>query len=311
VGGGVIVNVGKSGQWVSGSDELLAETQRGLLLLGASGGWRQPTNEFPGAQLPVVFSPRGDQFIYADSFQRMGRLWRVSLNGSGEPKLLTAKVDTGLIPCGWSANDEVLFWEDPDFSASFMADGLPLNRVNASGGPVRPLGIQTLVHDDVLSWSPTRDKIAVSTGGDRNHWAGKRIATVDLRTDDIEYLTDAGVSAVSPAWSPDGNTIVYSAAPGIVAGGGEQARRALAQRRIFAGSKQLLGSAPFRDEAPMWSAEGTHILFGRMASDSSKYLWLMAADGSDAHQVAGPLGGEDTWFGYYGYIDWRGMFDWK
>ena len=73
---------------------------------------------------------------------------------------------------------------------------------------------------------------------------------------------------------------------------------------------KLTGDSRYRDEEPVWSADGQHILFCRMAHDNSKTLWLMGADGTDAVQLAGPLGGvDDSWFGYYGYISWRDAFD--
>ena len=67
----------------------------------------------------------------------------------------------------------------------------------------------------------------------------------------------------------------------------------------------------------MWSADGKHILFCRIANDNSRTLWLMRADGTDAVQLAGPLyldpgplAADDSWFGYYGCIEWRNTFDW-
>jgi hypothetical protein len=67
----------------------------------------------------------------------------------------------------------------------------------------------------------------------------------------------------------------------------------------------------------MWSADGTHILFCRIDRDNNKTLWLMDAESSRPLQVAGPLYAnpgllrpDETWFGYYGYIDWRTMVDW-
>ncbi len=72
----------------------------------------------------------------------------------------------------------------------------------------------------------------------------------------------------------------------------------------------LTGDSRYRDEEPVWSADARHILFCRMAEDNSKTLWLMRADGTDAVQLAGPLQGmDDSWFGYYGYISWRDVFD--
>ena len=60
----------------------------------------------------------------------------------------------------------------------------------------------------------------------------------------------------------------------------------------------------------MWSANGRHILFGRIDRGNHQTLWLMEAENPSPIQVAGPLGSDETWFGYYGYIDWRSMVDW-
>jgi hypothetical protein len=300
--------MGRSAQWVPGRDELLTETTNGAALVNVADGRRQ---DFKGLVLPVVFSPSGTEMVYGDAERRVGRLWRIGLDGGQPARLVVSKADAALIPCGWSGSGEILHWEDPDFSASIKADGLPLLRVAASGGTSRPLGVTTLVHDDAVAWAPGRLGLAVSAGGGREHWEGKRIATIDLKTGAIRYVTDPGLSAVGPAWSPDGREIAYSAAPAVRASGGEDARQALMKRRIWRGSHQLTQDAGYRDEAPMWSSDGASILLCRMAADNAKSIWLMRADGSDARQIAGPLGGDDSWFGYYGYIDWRSLFDWR
>jgi Tol biopolymer transport system component len=171
-------------------------------------------------------------------------------------------------------------------------------------------------------------KLAVSAGGGREEWEEKRIAVIDLETTASSYLTKNSEAAVCPAWSPDGTAIAYSAARGPAAeasvGGGEQAKRLLAQRRIWVtdatgthAPRPLTSDSRYRDEEPIWSADGQHILFCRISADNSKSLWLMGADGADAVQLAGPLyinpgtlGVDDSWFGYYGYIEWSATFDW-
>jgi hypothetical protein len=108
------------------------------------------------------------------------------------------------------------------------------------------------------------------------------------------------------------------------------ARLFLGRRRIWvadaAGSSQpvrLTGDDGYRDEEPMWLADGRHILFCRIrpgpvdgdgAVQSTKSVWLMDAQGGGATEVAGPLQGNDTfegegWFGYYGTTDWRAVMD--
>jgi Tol biopolymer transport system component len=180
----------------------------------------------------------------------------------------------------------------------------------------------------MLSPSPARDKLAVAAGEGRNHWEGKRIAVLDLGTAAVSYLTETGMAAVFPAWSPGGKAIAYSAAPGAGAGariaGGEEARQLLAKRRIWVADidgtippKQLTSDSDYRDEDPLWSANGKYVLFCRIDRDDHKTLWLVGAGGSDLVQVVGPLyidpgplGVDASWFGYYGHIDWHRMFDW-
>ena len=328
------VNLGKAGcQWSPARDELFVDSPAGLTVFTADTGWHRAMRTIAGARLPVVFSPDGKEIVYGDAYvngrgpggepMRTGRLCRLALRTpDSRPRVLVSEYLAGKIPCAWSRNGEhIVFWNDPDFSASLMADGLPLSRIPAAGGPAQSLGISTLVHDDALSFSPPQDKLAVGTGGGRNQWEEKRIAVVDLETAARTYLTPNNMAAVSPAWSPNGTAIAYSAAPGPTAGsgvgGGEPARRLLASRRIWVvdvkganAPKPLTSDSRYRDEEPVWSADGQHILFCRMASGNTKTLWMMGADGTNAVQLAGPLQGvDDSWFGYYGYISWRDAFD--
>jgi hypothetical protein len=320
-------------QWAPARDELLVDGPAGLNVFTAESGWHGVMRKIVGASLPVVFSPDSKEIVYGDALvngrgpggepMRTGRLCRLALDmPDSRPKVLGSEYLSGKIPCAWSRNGEyIVFWEDPDFSASAMADGLELFRIPAAGGPARSLRVSTFVRNDMLSFLPAQDKFAVSTGGGRNEWEEKRIAVIDLHTAAKSYLTGDSMAAVSPAWSPSGTAIAYSAAPGPSAGssvgGGEQARRLLARRRIWVadvkgvhGPRALTSDSRYRDEEPMWSADGQHILFCRMAHDNSKTLWLMGADGTGAVQLAGPLlGVEDSWFGYYGYISWRDAFD--
>jgi len=320
-------------QWSPARDDLLADGPAGLSVFTADSGWRGVMRKIAGASLPVAFSPDGKEIVYGDAPlsgrgpggepMRTGRLCRLTLETpDSRPRVLCSEYLAGKIPCAWSRNGEyIVFWEDPDFSASVMADGLELFRIPAGGGPAQSLGISTLVRDDMLSFLPAQDKLAVSTGGGRNEWEEKRIAIIDLETAASTYLTPNSMSAVSPAWSPSGTAMAYSAAPGPSAGssigGGEPARRLLARRRIWVvdvkganAPRSLTGDSRYRDEEPVWSADGRHILFCRMAEDNSKTLWLMRADGTEAVQLAGPLQGmDDSWFGFYGYIKWRDTFD--
>src|SRR5579872_791506 len=318
VEGGRPARLGPGGcQW-SPFGDLLVEAQDRLNVFHDANGWRSPVRHIP-AGLPVVFSPDGKSIAYGAR-----RLSTLALDKSqSNPKVLFDDQRNGTVPCCWTQGGEyVLFWKDPSFSESIKADGLELFRIPAAGGAPQTVGMTTLVHDDMLSFSPRGDKLAVCAGAGRNTWEAKRIAVIDLPSIAIRYLTGESMAAICPAWSPDASTIAFSAAP--VAphiGGGDDAKRALGKRRICtvdaAGAnapRHLTVDDSYRDEEPMWSADGRHILFGRIAAgDDSHTLWLMDAAGSDARQVAGPLHveGNETWFGYYGYVDWLAKVDWS
>jgi TolB protein len=145
---------------------------------------------------------------------------------------------------------------------------------------------------------------AATRGAGRETWSEKQIALVNVETGAVRILTAKTVLAMSPSWSPDGRRIAYVAArdagtlyPKAMAGvniplmrpdgttvaevvtpdmkmgpgGGEEAHVFLHQRRIWvpdpntAGApQQLTADARYRDEEPLWSSGGGHILFGRM-----------------------------------------------
>jgi Tol biopolymer transport system component len=326
-------------QWWPGRDALLVAGESAVKVFTAADTWSGPSREIKGADLPVLFSPDGKQLVFVDDLDvgigpggeamRTGRLRRLSLESPDrEPEVLFSNYLSGQMLCTWSRNGEyILFWEDPDFSGSAIMDGLELFRVPAAGGFPQSMGVTTPIYSDMASLSPGRDRLAAVTGGGRNQWEEKRIALLDLRTGAVSYLTDESMAAGFPAWAPVGEQIAFSAAPDPHLkphiGGGEPARRLLAKRRLWIADasgmslpKPLTSDSAYRDEEPMWSADGKHILFCRIDRRNNKTLWLMDAGGANPVQVAelyidpGVGAVDGTWFGYYGYIDWRKMVDW-
>jgi dipeptidyl aminopeptidase/acylaminoacyl peptidase len=280
--------------WLPKRDALAIETDTGVALFDARNNWSAPSLVRKGAGLGV-FSPDGSVSRY--------------LMGSA--------------PYAWTRDSRyILYWEDPDFSASVQADGLELFRIPAGGGKAESLGVSTLVRQDLLSLAPIGNQLAVTAGKGRETWTEKRIAAVDLDTLALHYLTGSEMAAVAPAWSPDGKQIAYSAAKSVGHIGGAPAKAALDQRRIWTVSasgpavpRQLTSDPRYRDEEPLWSADGASLLFCRMDSAGAGALWLMGSAGEHPVRVSGALDlkrlpSGEAWFGFYGYIDWRRTFDW-
>jgi hypothetical protein len=76
-------------------------------------------------------------------------------------------------------------------------------------------------------------------------------------------------------------------------------------------SQRLTDSASYRDEHPLWSADGSHILFARLDAKGRASVWIMAEDGGSQRQVVDELTpAPDPPIGFYGHVEWEAWFDW-
>ncbi len=322
--------------WHPVNDILAVANKDGLSLFRHSNGWNGSTLVGKKACRPL-FSPRGTQIIYSEVMQegrdtygpiREGALYRVVLTAPGrQSQVLISKDRSDLVLASWTRDGKsVLYWRDPDFSASVAADGLTLFRIAVEGGSPQPLGVEMLPHRDWLSLSPTQNKMAVTAGSGRETWSHKRLAIVDLDTSALGCLTSNTTTAICPSWSPNGRLIAYVAAPEAPSwvGGGLEVKSFLDRRRIWVmrpssafRNKQITWDERYRDEKPVWSRDSAHILFCRMSSNANAALWLMGAGGENPVQVSGNLSlpsllppFQTGWFGDHGYFDWDRAFDW-
>lgn len=317
-----------SGRWLPSRDELAFVDEKNTTIVDvasgqrravahAAGAWRSDSAAFAYVELRLTGA-----FDKTNTSVRETSLWRAQSNGSAAKKLFDPGTPApgGIVLAGWH-DDSILFWTDPQFSASLLADGVPLNAVSANGGSARELVPFMLTHPDFLAADPDGTSIAVTEGGDRQTWTNKRIATIDLRDGTRTHLTDDTVVAFSPVWSPTGRQIAYVAGPDVGSNmyGGDVARAGVAQRHIWlvdrdgAHKRQLTADTAYHDERPRWTADGEQIAFVRVNEHNQPSLWTMRADGNDVTQIAPTLGpdaqDEEAWFGYYGYHNWDQFFD--
>ena len=308
--------------WSPASDTLAYITRTGSLHIASADEWceREVVAAADGRERMGLFvlawSPNGKWLAYVREEvmkekqppdNRYASLWRIRTDGSDATELFnTASVPGGLMVAGWSPDSQyILFWPVPLFSSSLLADGTSLMAIPASGGQPVKLVESMLAHDDFLAWSPDGKLLAVTEGSGRQMWLHKRIAVVEPTSGTLTYLTDDRTAAFSPAWSPDEQRIAYVAAPDIsFVGGGEEAKAGTTQRRIWvmnrdgSAQRQLTHDAAYRDERPLWSADGSHILFARLDQKGRASLWLIRNDGSELQPVVDELIPAVEWFGY-------------
>ncbi|HUW64986.1 MAG TPA: hypothetical protein VMW83_09870 [Spirochaetia bacterium] len=113
----------------------------------------------------------------------------------------------GLEPAIW-ASGGLLFWIDPDHSASIAADGLPLTYLNIQNGRIEKLGV-TLAHPEwIVPASPA--SVYFVQGDGREIWLNKGLAKADLATGKVTDLPlPTGSVYFSPALSPGQKQLAF------------------------------------------------------------------------------------------------------
>ena len=273
----------------------------------------------PGNITDFVWNPDGTSLAVAttsDGRNRMTRLWYLNANGSNsrEVSFVRPLYSPHFKLAGWSADREhILLWVG-GFSESIAADGLPLVSVSVTSGDQQLVAETMLQYKDYVAMSPVGNSVLVISGNNRDAWTNKRLIVFDTATGNIIRLTDDSTAVASCAWSPDGKVIAFAAGPNDrEAAGGERAKRALSERRIWIMNadgqqrRRLTTDAQYRDEYPLWSKDGQHILFMRMDRQNMISVWSVGVyDGTLlklVDQIMGPTA-KDSWFGYYGHLQW-------
>jgi Tol biopolymer transport system component len=254
-------------------------------------------------------------------------LWQVSVDERERVELyangLPQKGET--ILAGWSPQGRrVLFWQSEAPAAS-LTDGAPLYSVSAGKAQFNtnaPAQLEAeevmLSYSDFIAPAPRaissemRDAVALVVGSSRSTWKNKHIELAG------RAISPKSLAAISPAWSPDGARLAFVAAPDRADLESEEAIRVgLMQRRIWvtnvAGElepQRLTAGTAYREERPLWSADGSHLLFARMDAKGRASLWLMAVDGGAPRQVVDELTPAPDPVDSYGHIDWETLFDW-
>lgn len=206
---------------------------------------------------------------------------------------------------GWSADgDWLLFFIDPQGSASLAADGLLLQVVPVAGG--KPRTITTLLmNPDYHVWCGGR--LVLTAGADRIATHGKRLVV----TGPPDWTVRPIVPAAGRAWgslscAPDGRSVVVQSQDASDDANFFHTRWAL-WRVGLDGSRAQLTRPPagYADESPRFSRDGRTVLFVRSRRGVGKLYALR--DG----KLLGPLLSLGYQLGYYGHDDWWQSMSWS
>jgi len=292
----------------------------------------------PGVQRTQLLGPDSQRgrFVWSPDGRRLaiGTIEQPEPEPTTRDRLYVYDLETGVLRAlptdgvafprlhSWSPGGNWLLVWAVTISASLNADGQPLFAVPLSGGPPQRLAESSLLYQSFAAWSPQGELAAYVEGNNRSTTANKYI--VVRRPDDnrLVGLTPAKTqAAINPDWGPDSANVAYVSTSTGEEEAASPSAEALRTRRIWTvlsngtGQRQLTDDDGYADDRPLWSRDGSQILFARLRaseiggeSPAEAELWLMRADGSDQRKLADL--GDIAWFGSFGSIDWSQTFDW-
>ena len=160
------------------------------------------------------------------------------------------------------------------------------------------------------SASPDRASLAYVVGRGRSTWTNKRIKAAD------QFVTGDDLAAISLAWSPLGNRFAFAAMPDR----GELTSdelTALLPRHIYLANavgdpqlRALTNANAYRDERPLWSSDGSYLLFARLDAKGRASLWVISSGGGVPRQVVDELTPAPDPLEAFGHVSWDVYYDW-
>ena len=207
--------------------------------------------------------------------------------GAAEPIQLTFTEKEGSTTPRWSPDGKWLAF------ITDRGDGRQVFLIRAAGGEARRLtSLKGGVND--FGWSPDGGRIAFSSvGPEGDDVVSRRKAYGDFNIENADFrlvklwIADVDTTGASPiaralplgernigsfAWSPDGKQIAFAHTPNPLLSSGSLSDISVLD--VAAGRVQPLVTTPGGDSDPVWSPDGTRILFSTAAGDTASNFYV-------------------------------------
>ncbi|WP_178379804.1 TolB family protein [Cryptosporangium aurantiacum] len=221
-----------------------------------------------------AYSKDGRKIVYSDQ-GRTGfgaQVWIMNADGSGRRQL--TKLDTEAFGPELSPNGALIAYQSQGAVWVMKADGTGARKVSRDG----------FYYGTGISWAPDSTRFAVTRGQlDERSGEPFNIEVVTVKADGTREtaLTRNGGDKNSPAWSPDGRTIVFSHA---TAGGNYDL---WTMKADGTSSRQITRTPSVGEQDTVWAPTGTSIAYAAwaQATESEPRVMKAKADGTAAKSL--------------------------
>lgn len=294
--------------WRPGHAWIAALSSQGLRLIAVSSGRAKTLRVLGGGnfdELPVIWSSNGNRLAYAVTRGQVGHdrhdvVQEVSLENqsiSNPQTAFSSVTNTGIrLAAFFPDSYNILYWPDPEYSASLMADGAVLYQWQAKTHRRIRYSLM-LPYSDYLTLGGA-GRWAYMAGGPRPISGDKSVVLID-RGIRQSLTPPPGLEAVEPNINAAGDVTAVLAANDLNAswGLGTSYQHWLKTRRLAVwqgGSWQVWKSAGTGVTDPVWAPGGEGIFY--LANNQ---LWLVRGPSATPIALVGPVASSG---GYYGEI---------
>ncbi len=270
---------------LSPDGKTIALTRSGqIALLPSEGGWPVLLTSTQGGKSGLAWSPDGKRIAYASQ----GSIWVVPVSG-GVPHRLTNAPAGGGDPR--QATDRAPRWSPQGRWILFQSGQRGTNSLLVVSADGSTTSFLTSAKEEAESsrWSPNGDEIVYVTR-EKEYFSGRlNLLKFDARSgqpagEPVTLYTapvdrGGGWAIRGAVWSPDGKTLAT-----VLQNSGWNHIYLLSAK---GGEPKQITDGSFEDENPTFSPDGKSISFvSNRGLLEANDLWLIAASGGEAHQVA-------------------------
>jgi TolB protein len=251
------------------------DTHRDIYVMNADGSniIQLTNNPVNTIQTSKDWSPDGNKIVYSNDSNGNYELYIVNADGSGITNITNHP-----------AEDFMARWSPDGTKIAFGSTrtGSPVNiyLINADGSNPSTLSVSDQSDDQNLTWSPDGSKIAF------NQLRSPSEEAIMIMNSDgsnhQELFVSENIRSLAK-WSPDGKQIAICA----LADGSQEG-----EEQIFlinfgqtAGKFQVVNTQANCEGSPLWSPDGTQILYSKAPNADEFALFIMNADGSGQQKI--------------------------